>query len=83
MPGDSYRQAVHLATAQGEHAVVRVSQAAVLHAKRESGPWVAADRDSLTADSCWLTSPPPPLEPEVADNVTWHVEPPGSAIFDV
>jgi hypothetical protein len=83
VPGPSFSQSIHLSTAQGERATVRVEQPLVLHAQRNSGPWVAVKRGSLSPDSCWLASPPPDLEPEVAGNLRWLVEPPGAATFNV
>ena len=83
VPGPSFSQSVQLSTAQGERATVRVEEPLILHAQRISGPWVEVARDSLAPDACWLVSPPPELEDEVAGNLRWLVEPPGSVTFNV
>ena len=83
VPGPSFTQSIHVSTARGERATVRVEEPLVLHARRHSGPWVAAERASLPPGSCWLVSPPPDLEAEVAGSLKWLVEPPEAAAFNI
>jgi hypothetical protein len=55
----------------------------VLHAQRRSvGKWKQIPRDQLTPGQCWLYTPPPELEAEVADNLEWAVEPENAVQFD-
>jgi len=83
VPGGSFSQSIQLSTAQGDHATVHVDEPLILHAQRTSGPWVGAHRASLPPNACWLVSPPSSIEPEVAGNLRWFVEPPGPATFNV
>jgi len=83
VPGPTFGQSIHLSTAQGEHARVRVGEALRLHAERRSGPWIEVPRASLPPGACWQVSPPPDLEPEVAGNLRWLVEPPDAARFNL
>ena len=53
---------------QGEQIVLRVQRRAV-------GQWKQIPRDQLTPGQCWLYTPPPEVEQEVADNVDWEVVP--------
>jgi hypothetical protein len=63
------------AVKQGETVVLRVQRRAV-------GKWKQIPRDQLTPGQCWLYTPPPELEQEVADNVTWEVVPDNAVEFD-
>lgn len=63
------------AVKQGETVVLRVERRAV-------GKWKQIPRDQLTPGQCWLYTPPPELEPEVADNVQWEVVPDNAVEFD-
>jgi hypothetical protein len=83
IPGPAFQQSIRLSTAQGERGTVAAGEPLVLLAERRTGPWVAAARSSLAAGACWLAAAPPQIEPEVADNVRWFVEPEGSASFNV
>lgn len=83
VPGESFRQSIQISTEQGEQATVKVGQPLVLHASRTSGPWLAREQRSLPPDACWLASPPPEHEVEVADNLKWSVDQPGVATFNV
>jgi hypothetical protein len=63
---------------------VKVGETVVLHAKRRAvGKWKQIPRDQLTPGQCWLYTPPPEVEEEVADNLEWQVEPEGAVRFDV
>lgn len=65
-------------------AEVGVGQAVLLHAARQThGEWRLVKRRSLADDACWMATPPPPSEAEVADNLTWRAEPPGQARFTI
>ena len=52
----------------------------MLHATRDSGPWVRVQRSTLSPDACWSVSPRP-HEPEVAANLRWLADPPAGAEF--
>jgi hypothetical protein len=60
---------------QGEQITLRVQRRAV-------GEWKQIPRAQLTPGQCWLYTPPPELEQEVADNVEWVVEPEQAVRFD-
>jgi hypothetical protein len=61
----------------------KVGETVVLHAKRRAvGKWKQIPRDQLTQGQCWLYTPPPEVEEEVADNLEWQVEPEGAVRFD-
>jgi hypothetical protein len=63
---------------------VKAGETIVLHAQRRSvGKWKQIPRDQLTQGQCWLYTPPPELEAEVADNLEWEVEPENAAQFDM
>ena len=59
----------------GEQVTLRVSRRAV-------GQWKQIPRDQLTPGQCWLYTPPPEFEQEVADNVEWVAEPEDAIRFD-
>src|SRR5262245_42322844 len=62
---------------------VKAGETVVLHAQRRSvGKWKQIPRDQLTQGQCWLYTPPPELEAEVADNLEWEVEPENAVQFD-
>jgi hypothetical protein len=46
------------------------------------GEWKPIPRNQLTPGQCWLYTPPPELEQEVADNVEWVVTPELAVHFD-
>ena len=60
---------------QGEQIVLRVQRRAV-------GQWKQIPRNQLTPGQCWLYTPPPEMEQEVADNVDWEVVPEEAVQFD-
>ena len=62
---------------------VKAGEVIVLHAQRRSvGKWKQIPREQLTQGQCWLYTPPPELEEEVADNLEWQVDPENSVQFD-
>ena len=62
---------------------VKVGETIVLHAQRRAvGKWKQIPRDQLTQGQCWLYTPPPELEEEVADNLEWVVQPENAVRFD-
>ena len=62
---------------------VKAGETVVLHAKRRSvGKWQQIPRDQLTQGQCWLYTPPPEVEEEVADNLEWEVHPENAVRFD-
>lgn len=79
----SYEEELHLMTARGKTARLRVEQPLVLHAQRRSGPWVAVPAHDLEPGQCSVARLPPQLEAEVAGSVRWLVEPGGHASFNV
>src|SRR5690349_1214665 len=51
---------------------VEVGTPVILRAERRSGgAWREVAKDSHPADACWLATPPPAHEDEVADNLRW------------
>ena len=70
-------------TASASATEVKAGETVVLHAQRRSvGKWKQIPRDQLTQGQCWLYTPPPELEEEVADNVEWEVQPENAVRFD-
>ena len=62
---------------------VKQGEQVVLHLQRRTvGEWKQIPRDQLTPGQCWLYTPPPELEPEVADNAEWQVQPENAVRFD-
>ena len=62
---------------------VKVGETVVLHVQRRvTGKWKQIPREELTQGQCWLYTPPPEVEEEVADNVEWDVYPDGAVEFD-
>lgn len=70
----SYEEELHLMTARGKTARLRVEQPLVLHAQRRSGPWVAVPAHDLEPGQCSVASLPPQLEAEVAGVYTLTAE---------
>lgn len=70
-------------TASASPTTVRAGETVTLHVERRvTGKWKQIPRDQLTRGQCWLYTLPPEVEPEVADNVEWEVDPDGSVRFD-
>lgn len=62
---------------------VKRGETVVLHLERRvTGNWKQIPRNQLTPGQCWLYTPPPQVEEEVADNVEWVVEPDGAVRFN-
>lgn len=62
---------------------VKQGEQVVLHLQRRAvGEWKQIPRNQLTPGQCWLYTPPPQLEQEVADNVEWVVTPELAVRFD-
>lgn len=62
---------------------VKVGETVVLHVQRRAtGKWKRIPREELTQGQCWLYTPPPAVEEEVADNVDWDVYPDGAVEFE-
>jgi hypothetical protein len=60
-----------------------LTAAIVLHAERRVvGKWNQIPRDQLAPGQCWLYTPPPEMEEEVADNVDWEMEPENAIRLD-
>lgn len=54
----------------------------VLHVERRTtGQWKKIGRNELTPGQCWVYRPPVELEPEVAADVQWAVEPENALEF--
>jgi hypothetical protein len=62
---------------------VPVGETVVLHVKQRAvGKWKQIPRDQLTPGQCWLYTPPPEVEEEVAHSVEWEVHPENAVRFD-
>jgi hypothetical protein len=62
---------------------VKQGEQVTLHLQRSAvGEWKQIPRDQLTPGQCWLYTPPPEMEQEVADNVEWVVTPEDAVRFD-
>lgn len=54
----------------------------VLHVERRTtGQWKKIGRGELTPGQCWVYRPPVEVEPEVAQDVQWAVEPENAVEF--
>ena len=63
---------------------VKAGETVVLYAKRRAvGKWKQIPRDQLTPGQCWLYTPPPEVEEEVADNLEWQADPENAVQFNV
>lgn len=70
-------------TASASATQAKSGETVVLHAQRRAvGKWKQIPRDQLTPGQCWLYTPPPEMEEEVADSVEWEVEPEGALRLD-
>ncbi len=83
VPGTDFGQRLTASLDLEPGSTIRVGEPVRLLATRETGPWVEVASRSLPEGDCWLTRPPAPVEPDVASNVRWDVDPPGMARFDV
>lgn len=79
VPGPSFIESLHLTTSRRARARVQLGEPLVLHAQRRSGPWLATTAGEVEEGQCTSPTPPPELEIEVADRVTWLVSPQGHA----
>jgi hypothetical protein len=62
---------------------VKQGEQVTLHLQRRAvGDWKQVPRDQLTPGQCWLYTPPPQMEEEVADNVEWVAAPEDSVRFE-
>jgi hypothetical protein len=69
IPASTPRVELHVGASD---TIVAVGTPVILHAERTyRGEWTRIARDSLATGQCWLASPPPASEAEVADNVRW------------
>ena len=75
VPGPSFTHLVQVRTPQGPATDARVGEWITLHARRATGPWTNVDRKSLGPEGCWVAPPPPPLEAEVANDLSWRADP--------
>ena len=70
-------------TASASASSVKAGETVVLHVQRRAtGKWKQIPRDQLTQGQCWLYTPPPEVEEEVAANVEWDVYPDGAVEFE-
>jgi hypothetical protein len=83
VPGRPFTHVVEVRTSQGGAAEVRAGEWLTLHARRSTGPWVEVARTSLGPEGCWVAPPPPAVEEEVADNVTWTAPPASGGRFNL
>lgn len=61
---------------------VQQGETVVLHVERRTtGKWKRVSRGELTAGQCWVYRPPVEVEPEVAHDTQWAVEPEGAVEF--
>jgi hypothetical protein len=77
--GEGFRETISISTGAGMAPVIGVNESLTLHAHRAAGPWAAIPRDELQGEQCWWGAVPPEVEPEVADNVRWLVQPDSAA----
>ena len=82
VPGSPFTHVIEVRTAQGATAAAKTGEWLTLHARRRTGPWTEVDRKSLGKDGCWVGSPPPADESEVATDVTWSTDPLKAGEFD-
>jgi hypothetical protein len=82
VPGKPFTHVIEVRTEQGAAADIRVGDWLTLHGRRSTGPWIEVDRKSLGPDGCWVAPPPPAVEAQVADDLTWTAEPKDNAEFN-
>ena len=81
--GDGFVEVIEAATDRGESPVLRVGEPLVLRARRSAGPWRPIDVAALGEGVCAWGEEPPPVEPEVADNLRWIATPAEPATFNI
>ncbi|MET0535424.1 MAG: hypothetical protein ABW171_14500 [Steroidobacter sp.] len=59
---------------QGEQVVLHVE-------RRTTGQWKRVSRAELKQGQCWVYRPPVEVEPEVAQDIQWQVDPEGAVEF--
>lgn len=79
VPGPGFVESLYLSAARRMPARVEVGEPLVLHAQTRSGPWVASTAREVEEGQCATPTPPPEMEVEAADRVTWLVTPHGHA----
>jgi hypothetical protein len=63
-------------TATASTSKVQQGETVVLHVERRTtGKWQRVSRGELKPGQCWVYRPPVEVEPEVAQDLQWHVEP--------
>lgn len=83
VPAPDYRQSLTISADLSPSGSLRAGSWLTLHARRSTGPWRIVPRDQADLTDCWWRRPPPPEEGEVANNVTWRVEPSDSTLFNL
>lgn len=70
-------------TSSASATTVKQGESVELHVQRRAtGKWKQIPRDQLTPGQCWLYTPPPQVEEDVADNVEWEVIPEDAVRFN-
>ena len=79
VPGASFVESLYVTTARGAQVRARLGDPVLLHAQRRSGPWVPVEAGDVEEGQCTSPTLPEQLEIEVADRVTWLIDPQGHA----
>ncbi|MAT38237.1 MAG: hypothetical protein CL946_01395 [Ectothiorhodospiraceae bacterium] len=80
VPGEDFEERL---TVRAEQDTVRVGEALILHAQRENSGFVRVKTDIENEPACWWREEPPKFESEVAQNVTWYIEPDDEGKFNL
>jgi len=83
IPGPQYRVELEVRLDDGSSGSAAVGEWIGLRAERTSGPWVQVSSRGLEPGAPWLAQPPAARETNVEGNVRWHVEPAGTAQFNL
>lgn len=79
VPGTGFVEGLHVTTERGAQVRIGVGEPLEIHAQRRSGPWVPVPAGDVEEGQCASPTLPIQLEAEVADRVTWLVDPQGHA----
>ena len=83
VPGPGFTQTLTVSAAIAANGSLKVCEWLELKATRRTGPWVKGEKPKGSRPGCRWRRPPAAVEEDVQSNVTWHVEPTGSAEFNI
>lgn len=83
VPGPGFTQKLTISATFTKNREVAVGEWLELLATRKTGPWLKVEKSKARQADCYWLRPPPEIEENAQSNVRWHVDPKGSAAFNV